>query len=260
MIIAVVNQKGGCGKTTTAVNLSACLAQRGERVLLIDLDQQFNATLALGAEPGAGRDVHALLTEEGRRAREMIQPTGIFNLEMIPSSLRLSGMDLDLAGKMGREVLLRRSLEEEKPRYDFIVMDCAPSLSLLTVNALAAADEVLIPVQTHYFALEGMKLLFKTINIVRKSVNAKLSVLGLLPTFYDRRSLISRDVLEGLRDFFGRRVLKTVIRTNAKLAEAPSAALPISFYAPRSRGARDYEELAEEILEFVGREETVRAE
>jgi len=253
VVIAVVNQKGGCGKTTTAVNLSSCLAQLGERVLLVDLDQQFNATLGLGVEPAPGRDSHALLVGEVSGIQDIAQPTRVFNLEIVPSSLRLSGADLDLAHRVGREGILARSLAGAAQSYDFVIIDCAPALSLLTINALGAAREALIPVQTQYYALEGMKLLFKTINIVRKSINPDLAVLGLLPTFFDRRASICLDVLEGLRDFFGDRVFQTVIRTNAKLAEAPSAGQPINFYSPRSRGSQDYGNLAKEVLHRAGR-------
>lgn len=253
MVIAVVNQKGGCGKTTTAVNLAGCLAQAGERVLLIDLDQQFNATLGLGVSPAAGRDIHSVLAGEGCPLGDAVVPTGVFNLDLVPASLRLSGADLDLAGRLGRESILVGKIAPAREAYDFIILDCAPSLSLLTINALGAAGEVLIPVQTQYFALEGLKLLFQTVNIVKKSLNPSLAVLGLLPTFFDRRAAICRDVLRGLREFFGARVLETVIRVNATLAEAPSAGRPINLYAPRSRGARDYADLAREVLDFAGR-------
>jgi len=254
MNIAVVNQKGGCGKTTTAVNLSACLADRGLRVLLIDLDPQANTTLGLGVEANNGDGIHSLLVGEKEKVREVIAATGVYNLDIIPATLRLSGADLDLANAVGRESILKNKLGKVTKEYDFIIIDCAPSLSLLTVNALSAADEVLIPIQTQYYALEGMKLLFETINIVKSRLNFELSVLGVLPTFYDQRTAICRDVLRGLRSYFGPRVLKTVIRVNTKLAEAPSAGEPIHIYSAGSRGARDYGQLAEEILAKTGNE------
>jgi chromosome partitioning protein len=248
MIISIVNQKGGCGKTTTAINLSACLAARDRRVLLIDLDPQSNATLGLGIEAVNGRNVHSMLVDEKCRPRDVIMPTGVYNLEIVPASIVLSGADLDLANILGRESILKNKLEPIKNDFDFIIIDCAPSLSLLTVNALAASDEVLIPIQTHYYALEGVKLLFQTINIIKSRLNYRLSILGILPTFYDRRAAICGDVLAGIKDYFGSRILNTIIRVNTKLAEAPSASEPIHIYAAGSRGARDYGALADEVL------------
>ena len=248
MIIAIVNQKGGCGKTTTAVNLSACLAARDTKTLLIDLDPQSNATLGLGIEVDKGRSIHRVLVDDKFSIAEAVYPTGVYNLDIIPATIMLSGADLDLANVMGRESVLKNKIGSLIERYDYILIDCAPSLSLLTVNALAAADEVLIPIQGHYYALEGMKLLFQTVNIVKSRLNYRLAILGILPTFYDGRTAISRDVLRGLRDYFGSRVLQTMIRVNSKLAEAPSANEPIHTYAPGSRGAMDYGKLADEIL------------
>lgn len=249
MIIAIVNQKGGCGKTTTAVNLSACLASRDNRVLLIDLDPQSNATLGLGIETVADKSIHRVLVDDEFQSEQAIQPTGVYNLYILPATIMLSGADLDMANYMGREIILSQKLASVSDKYKYILIDCAPSLSLLTINALAAADEVLIPIQSHYYALEGLKLLFQTINIVKTRLNFNLAILGILPTFYDGRTSISRDVLNGLREYFGSRILKTVIRVNSKLAEAPSANEPIHIYAPGSRGAEDYENLADEILE-----------
>lgn len=248
MIIAIVNQKGGCGKTTTAVNLSACLAARGYRTLLIDLDPQSNASLGLGIEASNGKSIHQILVDEEFQARDAICPTGVYSLDIIPANIVLSGADLDLANALGRESILNSKLEPIKGNYDFIIIDCAPSLSLLTVNALAVADEVLIPIQVHYYSLEGMKLLFQTINIVKSRLNFRLSILGILPTFYDQRTAICQDVLKGLKNYFGSRILSTIIRVNTKLAEAPSANEPIHIYAPGSRGAEDYGRLTEEIL------------
>ena len=249
MIIAIVNQKGGCGKTTTAVNLSACLADRGRRTLLIDLDPQSNATLGLGIKVDTDRSIHRVLVDDGFTAAEAVLPTGVYNLDIIPATIMLSGADLDLANVMGRESILRNKITSISDNYNYILIDCAPSLSLLTINALSAADEVLIPIQSHYYALEGLKLLFQTVNIVKTRLNYSLAILGILPTFYDGRTSISRDVLNGLRDYFGSRILKTVVRVNSKLAEAPSANEPIHTYAPGSRGAKDYGNLADEILE-----------
>ena len=249
MIIAIVNQKGGCGKTTTAVNLSACLADRGRRTLLIDLDPQSNATLGLGIKVDTDRSIHRVLVDDGFTAAEAVLPTGVYNLDIIPATIMLSGADLDLANVMGRESILRNKITSITDNYNYILIDCAPSLSLLTINALSAADEVLIPIQSHYYALEGLKLLFQTVNIVKTRLNYSLAILGILPTFYDGRTSISRDVLNGLRDYFGSRILKTVVRVNSKLAEAPSANEPIHTYAPGSRGAKDYGNLADEILE-----------
>jgi len=253
MIIAIVNQKGGCGKTTTAVNLSACLASRQVSTLLIDLDPQSNATLGLGIEADPERTVHRVLTDDEFEAAGAVYPTGVFNLDIIPATILLSGADLDLAGKVGRESILKNKLDFLAGRYDLVIIDCAPSLSLLTVNALAAADEILVPIQAHYYALEGLKMLFQTIKIVKSRLNYRLAVLGILPTFFDGRTSICRDVIVGLRDYFGSRVFRTSIRVNSKLAEAPSANEPIHIYAPDSRGAEDYGSLAEEILEKLGK-------
>ncbi len=249
MIIAIVNQKGGCGKTTTAINLSACLASRETRTLLIDLDPQSNATLGLGIEAEPGRSIHRILVDDEYSTADAVYPTGVYNLDLIPATILLSGTDLDLANTMGREIILKNKIASLTGRYDYIIIDCAPSLSLLTVNALAAADEVLIPTQAHYYALEGMKLLFQTINIVKSRLNYRLAIMGILPTFYDARTAICQDVLRGLREYFGSRVFRTVIRVNSKLAEAPSASEPIHLYAPGSRGAADYGSLADEIIE-----------
>ncbi len=252
MIIAIVNQKGGCGKTTTAINLSACLASRQVSTLLIDLDPQSNATLGLGIEADPDRTIHRVLVDDGFAAEGAVYPTGVFNLDIIPATILLSGTDLDLASAVGRESILKNKLAPLVDRYDIIIIDCAPSLSLLTVNALAAADEVLVPVQAHYYALEGLKLLFQTINIVKSRLNYRLAVLGILPTFFDGRTSICRDVIVGVRDYFGPRVFRTSIRVNSKLAEAPSANEPIHIYAPGSRGAEDYGSLAGEILGKLG--------
>jgi len=249
MIIAIVNQKGGCGKTTTAVNLSACLAARDLRTLLIDLDPQSNATMGLGIAVDADRSIHRVLVDDKFSIADAVASTGVYNLDIIPATIMLSGADLDLANAMGRESILKNKITAISDTYDYILIDCAPSLSLLTVNSLSAADEVLIPIQTHYYALEGVKLLFQTVNIVKSRLNYRLAILGIVPTFYDGRTAISRDVLKGLRDYFGSRILRTVIRVNSKLAEAPSANEPIHMYAPGSRGAEDYGKLADEILE-----------
>ena len=253
VVIAVVNQKGGVGKTTTAVNLSACLAKLGRRVLLVDLDPQANATIGLGVEPRDERGVYSVLTRDDFPAAQALTATPQVNLELMPAGLMLSGADLDLANRTGREMVLKRKLSELLSGYDFILIDCSPSLSLLTVNALVAADEVLIPIQAHYLALEGMKLLFKTIQIIKDRINPGLAVMGILPTLYDRRLALCREVLDGLRNYFGARVLRSAINVNSKLAEAPSSGRPIHLYAPRSRGAKDYHDLAQEVLSLAGR-------
>jgi len=249
-IIAVTNQKGGCAKTTTAVNLAGCLAERGFRVLVIDLDPQAHASLGLGLDKDSmDRTIYDVLMNNVSLC-DVISKTQVEGLDAVPSNSVLSGAQLELATVLGRESVLRIAVRKMllKKDYDFIIFDCNPSLNLVTINALVAADSILIPIQTHYYSLEGMKELFSTIDIVRERLNPDLQILGILATLYDTRTKISAKMLEQIRGYFKGMVFDTVIRNNVKLCEAPIFKKPIHVYDNRSLGARDYFCLADEIV------------
>ncbi|MFA5165187.1 MAG: AAA family ATPase [Candidatus Omnitrophota bacterium] len=249
-IIAVTNQKGGCAKTTTAVNLAGCLAERGFRVLVIDLDPQAHASLGLGLDKDSiDRTIYDVLMNNVSLC-DVISRTQVEGLDAVPSNSVLSGAQLELATVLGRESVLRIAVRKMllKKDYDFIIFDCNPSLNLVTINALVAADSILIPIQTHYYSLEGMKELFSTIDIVRERLNPDLQILGILATLYDTRTKISAKMLDQIREYFKGMVFNTVIRNNVKLCEAPIFKKPIHVYDNRSLGARDYFDLADEIV------------
>lgn len=247
--IAIANQKGGCGKTTTAVSLSACLAARGYKVLLIDLDPQGHATLGLGIDANKLRlSIYDLLLKPDTPLHEVIKWTDVKNLWIAPANILLSGADLELINRMGREKVLEEALSRLDDFYDFVIIDCVPSLGILTVNALNYAKEVLIPIQAQYYALEGMKQLFLTIDQVKRRLNPELKILGVLLTMVDTRAAICNEVVEGIRDYFKDKVFKTVIQSSFELMEAPSAGQPITVYDPESQAAKEYQELAAEIL------------
>jgi chromosome partitioning protein len=246
---AVVNQKGGVGKTTTTVNLAAYLATFGKKVLLIDIDPQSNAGVGLGVDRTQIKDCLYNILIEGSPIKDTIIKSNISNLDVLPSTPRLAGAEVELVSMEPRETRLKDSLAEIKTEYDLLVIDCPPSLSLLTVNALTAADEVIIPIQCEYYALEGISQLTHTLELVRESLNPALKIRGIVLTMFDPRTLLSSQVAEEARKYFGNKVFKTVIPRNVRLAEAPSFGQPILFYDPGSKGAEAYENLCREVLD-----------
>lgn len=250
--VAFINQKGGVGKTTTAVNLSACLARLGFRILVVDLDSQANATAHLGVDVHRKNPltIYDLLTGSVT-IEEIVTPSSLSGLDVIPSHIELSGAEIELVNRAGRESILRDSIDGIRQRYDFVMIDCPPSLGLLTLNALVLAEEIVIPVQTEFFALQGMARLLETIDLVRRRLNPDLRIAGVVACMYDGRTNLSKDVIDRIHSYFGERLFTTRIRQNVKLAEAPSFGQPVVLYAPRSYGALDYTSLAQELIERI---------
>lgn len=248
-IISVANQKGGVGKTTTSITLSSMLAQKNKKVLLIDADPQGNATSGLGVEKNIEKSVYDLLVED-TEANEIIQESTIKNLKVCPSNINLAGAEVELVSMMSREQRLKEKLEEVKEEYDYIIIDCPPSLGLITLNAFTASNSVLIPIQCEYYALEGLGQLINTINLVKKHLNKTLEVEGALLTMYDIRTNLSNQVVNEVKNYFGDKVYKTVIPRNVKLSEAPSYGMPITEYDPKSKGAKSYTKFAKEFLKI----------
>ena len=251
-IIAVANQKGGVGKSTTAINLSACLAEKGKKVLAIDMDPQGNTTSGFGVDKnGIENTLYELLLGEAE-TKDTIVKDVVENLDLIPSNINLSGAEIELVGIDDKEFILKGITDKLRRKYDYIILDCPPSLNMLTINALTAATSVLVPIQCEYYALEGLSQLIHTIDLVKerlnKRLNPELEIEGIVFTMYDARTNLSLQVVENVKENLNQNIYKTIIPRNVRLAEAPSYGQPINIYDPRSAGAESYRLLAEEVL------------
>lgn len=248
-IIAVANQKGGVGKTTTAINLSACLAESGKKVLTIDTDPQGNTSSGLGIEKNEVKNtIYELMLDECT-IKECIVPTEFENLSIIPSNVNLAGAEIELLGINDKEYILKNAVDYVKADYDFIIIDCPPSLNMLTVNAMTTANSVLVPIQCEYYALEGLSQLMHTINLVQKRLNPRLEMEGVVFTMYDARTNLSLQVVENVKNNLDTTIYKTIIPRSVRLAEAPSHGLPINKYDSKSTGAESYRMLAKEVID-----------
>lgn len=251
--IAIFNQKGGVGKTTTNINLAACLAMKGKKVLILDIDPQGNTTSGIGiSKKGLQRTTYEVLISDTLQPQDAILPTCIENLDIIPASVQLAGAEIELVQLEGREKRLKKALDKIKGQYDYIFIDCPPSLGLLTINSLTAVDSVLIPIQCEFYALEGVSQLMSTIELVKKNLNKTLEIQGVILSMFDGRTNLSIQVVEEVKKYFKDKVYTTVIPRNVRLAEAPSFGVPITEYDPNSKGAIAYMEFADEFLELEG--------
>lgn len=252
-VISVANQKGGVGKTTTTINLAASIADRGYRVLIVDIDPQGNATSGLGIEKSEiDQDIYNVLIDEVP-LKETIHHTSTKKLDIVPATINLSGAETELISMMARETRLKSAIDTVNDDYDFIFVDCPPSLGQLSINAFTASDSILIPVQSEYYAMEGLSQLLNTIRLVQKHFNKDLGVEGVLFTMLDARTNLGAEVVKEVQSYFNKKVYKTIIPRITKLAEAPSYGQPITEYAPRSRGAKVYDDLAKEVLKAHGK-------
>ena len=248
--IAIFNQKGGVGKTTTNINLAACLALKGKNILVLDIDPQGNTTSGMGISKKANhKNCYDILIDDRMDPTEAILHTGIDGLDIIPGSVDMAGAEIELVQLEGREKRLKKALDKIRDNYDYIFIDCPPSLGLLTINSLTAVDSVLIPIQCEFYALEGVSQLMSTIEMVKKTFNKGLEIEGVILSMFDGRTNLSIQVVEEVKKYFGSKVYTTIIPRNVRLAEAPSFGLPISIYDPKSKGAEAYAEFAEEFIE-----------
>ena len=239
-IIAVANQKGGVGKTTTSINLAACLAEKGKKVLAVDMDPQGNLTSGLGVDKDSvEKSIYELIIGEVD-IKEVINKEVLENLDIIPTSIDLSAAEIELIGVDDKEYILRNAIDQVKDQYDFVIIDCPPSLSMLTINAMTTADSVIVPIQCEYYALEGLSQLIHTVELVKDRLNSKLEIEGVVFTMYDARTNLSLQVVENVKDNLQQNIYKTIIPRNIRLAEAPSYGLPINKYDPKSTGAESY--------------------
>ena len=247
--IAIFNQKGGVGKTTTNINLAACLAIKGKKILILDIDPQGNTTSGVGiSKKDLDITTHEILVEDTYHPEEAIISTGIENLDIMPASVQLAGAEVELIELAGREKRLKRAIDILKPKYDYIFIDCPPSLGILTIKSLTAVDSVLIPIQCEFYALEGVSQLMSTIDIVRRNMNPDLKIEGVILSMFDGRTNLSIQVVEEVKKYFKEKVYTTVIPRNVRLAEAPSYGMPVIQYDPKSAGAQAYMEFADEFL------------
>jgi len=248
--IAIANQKGGCGKTTTAVNVAVSLAEKGKRTLIVDFDPQGHSSIGLGQDvDNLPETIYDAITKPQIPISKVILSTKFECLDLAPSNVLLSGAEIELVSMVGREFVLTKELKTVKDKYDVCVIDCPPSLNLLTLNALVASTDIIVPVQVHYYAMEGLKQLFETVNIIKEHLRScNVKILGLLLTFVDKTTLLSKQTEKQMREYFGDLVFETVIHRCVRLAEAPSTGEPILTYAPQSRSAAEYMALAEEII------------
>lgn len=248
-IIAIANQKGGVGKTTTAINLSACLAEKGQKVLAIDMDPQGNMSSGLGLDKDSiDKTIYDMIIGESD-VEEVINHGTIENLDILPSNVDLSAVEIELIDVDNKEFVVRDAIQKIRDNYDYIIIDCPPSLSLLTINAMTTADSVLVPIQCEYYALEGLSQLIHTVELVKERLNSTLEIEGVVFTMYDARTNLSLQVVENVKDNLQQNIYKTIIPRNIRLAEAPSYGTPINQYDPKSAGAESYMRLAEEVIE-----------